>query len=148
LLAEMVVFGGVMIVELGVASLGQLLFFVSVQVVVYRFFSNTDAEDRTLTGYLMAVLKGELDVVGFKLLSGAVKELGGFVAGQLVTRELVGEVATQIDRVRLARRRDGRRRPAAWRSRINLPRTFCIIPTARAGRTRDNAGNDSRPASS
>ncbi len=93
LLAETVVIGAVMIIELGVATLGQLLFFVSVQVVVYRF--TTDAEDRTLQGYLTAVLKGELDAVGFKALSGVVKGLGGFVASQLVTRELVSEVATK-----------------------------------------------------
>ncbi|SDM01823.1 AHH domain-containing protein [Nonomuraea jiangxiensis] len=93
LMAEAVVLGGVMIVELGVATIGQLFFFVSMQVVVYHF--TTDAEDRTLEGYLGAALKGELDAVGFKILSGAVKQLGGFVAGQLVTRELVGQVATK-----------------------------------------------------
>jgi hypothetical protein len=93
LLAEAVVLGAVMIIELGVASLGQLFFFVSVQVVVYRF--TTDADDRTVEGYLTAALKGELDAVGFKLLSGAVKELGGFAAGWLVTGKLVGQVATK-----------------------------------------------------
>ncbi|CCK24477.1 hypothetical protein BN159_0098 [Streptomyces davaonensis JCM 4913] len=93
LMGEAVVLGGVMIVELGVATIGQLFFFVSMQVVVYHF--TTDAEDRTLEGYLGAALKGELDAVGFKGLSGAVKQLGGFVAGQLVTRELVGQIATK-----------------------------------------------------
>jgi hypothetical protein len=93
LMSEAVVLGGVMIVELGVATIGQLFFFVSMQVVVYHF--TTDAEDRTLEGYLGAALKGELDAVGFKILSGAVKQLGGFVAGQLVTRELVGQIATK-----------------------------------------------------
>lgn len=93
LMGEAVVLGGVMLVELGVATIGQLFFFVSMQVVVYHF--TTDAEDRTLEGYLGAALKGELDAVGFKILSGAVKQLGGFVASQLVTRELVGQVATK-----------------------------------------------------
>jgi len=92
-LAETAVFGAVMIIELGIATLGQLLFFVSVQVVVYRF--TTDVEDRTLEGYLTAVLKGELDAVGFKFLAGVTKGLGGFVAGKIVARELVSEVATK-----------------------------------------------------
>lgn len=93
MLAEAVVLGGVMIIELGVATLGQLFFFVSMQVVIYHF--TTDAEDRTLEGYLGAALKGELDAVGFKIVSGAVTKLGGFAAGQLVTRQLVGQVATK-----------------------------------------------------
>jgi hypothetical protein len=93
LLAETVIFGGVMIIELGIASGLQLLFFVSVQLVIYRF--TTDAEDRTLQGYLTAALKGELDAVGFKGLSLAVKQVVGFGAGFLVTRELVSEVATK-----------------------------------------------------
>ncbi|MEV5043495.1 AHH domain-containing protein [Streptomyces griseoincarnatus] len=93
MMGEAVVLGGVMIVELGVATVGQLFFFVSMQVVVYHF--TTDAEDRTLEGYLGAALKGELDAVGFKGLSGAVRKLGGFAAGQLVTRELVGQVAAK-----------------------------------------------------
>ncbi|GHE97771.1 AHH domain-containing protein [Streptomyces fumanus] len=93
MMGEAVVLGGVMIVELGVATVGQLFFFVSMQVVVHHF--TTDAEDRTLEGYLGAALKGELDAVGFKGLSGVVKRLGGFAAGQLVTRELVGQVAAK-----------------------------------------------------
>lgn len=91
MMGEAVVLGGVMIVELGLATGGQLFGFVSLQVVVYHL--NTDAEDRTLEGYLGAALKGELDAVGFKGLSGVVSKLGGFAAGQLITRELVGKVA-------------------------------------------------------
>ncbi|WP_199510935.1 AHH domain-containing protein [Nucisporomicrobium flavum] len=93
LLAETVILGGVLIIELGIATGLQLFFFVSMQLVIYRF--TTDAEDRTLQGYLTAALKGELDAVGFKGLSLAVKQVVGFGAGFLVTRELVSEVATK-----------------------------------------------------
>jgi hypothetical protein len=93
MLAETVVLGGVMIIELGLATLGELLFFVSIQLVVYRF--TTDAEDRTLEGYLMAALKGELEAVGFKALSGAVKGLSGFAANALVESKLVSEIGTK-----------------------------------------------------
>jgi hypothetical protein len=95
MMAGSVVLGGVMIVELGVATIGQLFFFVSMQVAVYYF--TTDAEERTLEGYLGAALKGELDAVGFRGLSGAgqaLKPIGGFAAGRLVTHKLVGGVAT------------------------------------------------------
>ncbi|MFJ5695999.1 hypothetical protein ACIP9X_19400 [Arthrobacter sp. NPDC093125] len=92
-MAQTVVIGGVMIIELGVATLGQLFFFVGMQVLIYHF--TTDVDDRSIEGYLGAALKGELDAVGFKVLSGAVKQLGGFAAGRLVTRNLVSEVATK-----------------------------------------------------
>jgi hypothetical protein len=93
LLAETVVLGGVMIIELGIASLYELLFFVSVQLALYWW--TTDADDQTLEGYLMAALKGELEAVGFKGLSGAVKGLGGFVANALVESKLVSEIGTK-----------------------------------------------------
>ena len=92
-LAETVLFGGLLVIELGIATLGQLVFFVAVQVVVYRF--TTDAEDRTLNGYLIAALKGEFDAVGFKLISGFVKGAGQLVATRLISSKLVSEVGTK-----------------------------------------------------
>jgi hypothetical protein len=92
-LAQAVLYGGLLVIELGIATLGQLIFFVGIQVVIYRF--TTDAEDRTLEGYLVAALKGELDAVGFKLISGFTKSAGQQVAGKLISRELVSEVATK-----------------------------------------------------
>jgi hypothetical protein len=92
-LAQTVLYGGLLIIHLGIATLGQLLFFVAVQVVIYRF--TTDAEDRTLEGYLCAALKGELDAIGFKLISGFVKGAGQLIAGKLISSKLVSEVATK-----------------------------------------------------
>lgn len=92
-LAQTVLYGGVLIIEVGIATLGQLIFFVAIQVVIYRF--TTDAEDRTLEGYLFAALKGELDAVGFKLISGFVKGAGQLFATKLISSKLVSEVATK-----------------------------------------------------
>ncbi|MDR3470663.1 MAG: hypothetical protein P4M09_03075 [Devosia sp.] len=93
MLAETVLFGGLLIIELGVATIGQLIFFVGLQVAIYRF--TTDAEDRTIEGYLAAALQGEFDAVGFKLISGFVKGAGQLVAARLISSELIGEVGTK-----------------------------------------------------
>ena len=92
-LAEGVVLGGMVVLELEVASLGTLTLFVGLRVVLYRF--TTDEEDRSLDGYLLAALQGELDAVGFKLVSGLAKGAGQLVAGRLLSSELVSQAATK-----------------------------------------------------
>jgi hypothetical protein len=92
-LAELVLLGGVLVVEVFAIGIGTLLLFVGIQVALYWW--NTDKEDRTLDGYLLAALRGELDTVGFKLISGAAKGVAQAFAGRLLARELISEVGTK-----------------------------------------------------
>ncbi len=92
-LAEAVVGGAFLVIEVAAVSLGTLLVFVALRVVIFRF--TTEKEDRTLDGYLAAALQGEVDAVGFKLASGAAKGLAQAFAGQMLKRKLIGEVGTK-----------------------------------------------------
>jgi len=92
-LAEAVLGGAFLVIEVAAVSLGSLLVFVALRLVIYRF--TTDKEDRTLDGYLVAALQGELDSVGFKLGSGAAKSVAQAFAGQMLKRKLIGEIGTK-----------------------------------------------------
>jgi hypothetical protein len=92
-LAESVVIGAFLVIEVAAVSLGTLLAFVAIRLVIYRF--TTDQADRTLDGYLIAALQGELDAVGFKLVSGVAKGVAQSFAGRLLARELISEVSTK-----------------------------------------------------
>lgn len=81
-LGETALLGGVFIIELGIASLLELAIFVSFEVICYWW--RTPAEERTIEGYLTAVLKAELQLVGFKVAAGFAKG-----ASQLLTRGLL-----------------------------------------------------------
>jgi len=92
-LAESVLLGGLVVIEVAAVSVGVLLVFVGVRLLIYRF--TTDTEDRTIDGYLVAALQGELDALGFKLLGGVTKWGVQAVVGRALTRELIGEVGAK-----------------------------------------------------
>lgn len=92
-LAESVLLGGLVVIEMAAVSVGMLLVFVGVRLLIYRF--TTDMEDRTLDGYLVAALQGELDALGFKLLGGVTKWGVRAFVGRALTRELIGEVTAK-----------------------------------------------------
>ena len=92
-LAEAVVGGAFLVIEVAAVSLGSLLVFVAIRVFLYVM--ETDKEDRTLDGYLVAAFKGEADAVLFKMSSGAAKSLAQAFAGQMLKRELIGQVGTK-----------------------------------------------------
>ena len=95
LLAGTAVLGGMLIIVLGIATVGELIVLIAINVLLYRL-SNTDPEDRTYEGYFLSALLGELDVVGFRLLSGVVPSImkgSGWLAGKLIPRQLVIEAA-------------------------------------------------------
>lgn len=92
-LAEMALIGGFFVIEAGIASLGELIFFVALETVTYYF--HTAAEDRTIEGYLTAVLKAELQLVGFKFASGLAKGASQGLTRGLLSQKLITDVSAK-----------------------------------------------------
>ena len=95
LMAEMAVGGAIFIVAAGIASLAELVLMLVISEVIW--FWTTPAEERTLEGFLEAALFAELQLVGFKFLSGMTAWAGApvkLLAGRISGRYL-GSVATK-----------------------------------------------------